>query len=121
VLTIVWPSFLGHGFKLWLFQTIEFVHTSACLLLVHVCYISQVGNFQQENRRFILNITMVTPTILIPVKSDSTDLLLLKSGNLHIENEFDFTDIGSGLKQEWNHVYISLTYVQLSRYGFGQC
>ena len=63
---------------------------------------------------------MVTPTILIPVKSDSTDLLLLKSGNLHIENEFDFTDIGSGLKQEWNHVYISLTYVQLSRYGFGQ-
>ena len=58
---------------------------------------------------------MLTPTILIPVKSDSCDLLILKSGDLHIQNVFDFTDLGQGVKQEWNHLYVSLSYVQLKR------
>ncbi|KAL4233205.1 hypothetical protein ACF0H5_007889 [Mactra antiquata] len=74
-----------------------------------------MDTFQQDNRRFGITIDMMTPTILIPVRSNSLDLLLLKSGDLHVENVFDITDVGHGLKQEWNHVYVSLTFVQLSR------
>lgn len=74
-----------------------------------------MGNFQQDNRRFGISVDMMTPTILIPVKSDSTELLILKSGDLHVQNMFDFTDLGQGVKQEWNHIYVSLSYVQLSR------
>jgi hypothetical protein len=74
-----------------------------------------MDDFKQDNRRFGITVDMLTPTILIPVKSDSVDLLLLKSGDLHVNNVFDVTDIGHGVKQEWNHIYVSLTYVQLSR------
>lgn len=74
-----------------------------------------MDTFQQDNRRFGITVDMMTPTILIPVKSDSVDLLLLKTGDLHVQNVFDITDVGQGLKQEWNHIYVSLTYVQLSR------
>ncbi|WAR06888.1 VP13A-like protein [Mya arenaria] len=89
------------------------VKDTAAVALMSVS--KQVGTFHEENRRFGLNVTMVTPTILIPIKSDSPDLLILKSGDLHVQNEFDFTDVGQGLKQEWNHVYVSLSRVQLSR------
>lgn len=75
-----------------------------------------MDTFQQDNRRFGITVDMMTPTILIPVKSDSVDLLLLKTGDLHVQNVFDITDVGQGLKQEWNHIYVSLTYVQLSRW-----
>ena len=43
--------------------------------------------------------------------------ILPKSGDLHIENVFDTTDLGQGVKQEWNHIYVSLTDVLLNRYG----
>ena len=58
---------------------------------------------------------MMSPTIMIPQNSTSTDLILLKSGVLHIQNVFDTTDIGQGAKQEWNHIYVSLTDVLLQR------
>ncbi|XP_053396044.1 intermembrane lipid transfer protein VPS13A-like isoform X3 [Mercenaria mercenaria] len=80
----------------------------------------QMDNFKQDNHRFGITVDMLTPTILIPVKSDSADLLLLKSGDLHVNNVFDFTDIGHGMKQEWNHIYVSLTCVQLSRAKLSQ-
>ena len=58
---------------------------------------------------------MMSPTILIPQNSTTTDLILLKSGDLHVQNVFDTTDIGQGLKQEWNHIYVSLTDAMLNR------
>ena len=61
---------------------------------------------------------MMSPTILIPQNSTSTDLILLKSGDLHVQNVFDTTDIGQGVKQEWNHIYVSLTDVMLNRLVF---
>ena len=78
----------------------------------------KVDEFKSENKRFGLSIDMMSPTILIPQNSNSTDLILLKSGDLHVQNVFDTTDIGQGIKQEWNHVYVSLTDVLLSRSVF---
>ncbi|XP_052241928.1 intermembrane lipid transfer protein VPS13A-like isoform X2 [Dreissena polymorpha] len=75
----------------------------------------QVGTFHEDNKRFGIHIIMVTPTILIPVRSDSLDLLLLKSGDLSVSNKYNTTEVMPGLRQEWNHLFISLEEVQLSR------
>ena len=82
----------------------------------HVIASLQVEDFKAENKRFGLCIDMMSPTILIPQSSTSTDLILLRSGDLHVENVFDTTDLGQGVKQEWNHIYVSLTDVLLNRY-----
>ena len=84
-------------------------------LMERIYFSLQVEDFKAENKRFGLCIDMMSPTILIPQNSTSPDLILLKSGDLHVENVFDTTDLGQGVKQEWNHIYVSLTDVLLNR------
>ncbi|KAL5009893.1 hypothetical protein ScPMuIL_012198 [Solemya velum] len=75
----------------------------------------QVEGIQPNNTKMSLNIDVHSPTVIIPQHSHSTDLFMVKLGDLGIKNSFNQTDVTVDSRQEWNHIYLDLTSVQINR------
>ncbi|KAK3591108.1 hypothetical protein CHS0354_035920 [Potamilus streckersoni] len=75
----------------------------------------KVDSIQVSTARFGIVVDMRSPTILVPHKSCSHDLILIDLGDLHIHNVFDITEVNTGGKQEWNHIYVDLVAAQMRR------
>ncbi|KAL3882618.1 hypothetical protein ACJMK2_028943 [Sinanodonta woodiana] len=75
----------------------------------------KVDSIQVGTTRFGIVVEMRSPTILVPKNSCSRDLILIDLGDLHIHNVFDVTEVNTGGKQEWNHIYVDLVSAQMRR------
>lgn len=75
--------------------------------------VSKKVNRLNMNRMHIsFNFDVFAPILLIPKHSKSTDLLYVKLGHLRLRNFFEMTKDPT---QEWNHIFLNLSSIKVSR------
>ncbi|XP_012945076.2 vacuolar protein sorting-associated protein 13A, partial [Aplysia californica] len=75
----------------------------------------KVSEMESQNLRVNLNVDLRTPTLLLPHDSKSTELLLVQLGDLTVGNSFLHTEGSGAVQQEWNHIRVNLSHVQVQR------
>ena len=53
--------------------------------------------------------------MFVPQNSSSTNVLVMKLGDLSVKNFFEDSEVGSGVLQKWDHIYLRLESVTVIR------
>ena len=56
------------------------------------------------------------PTIQIPQNSESSNVLVVHLGDLSLKNYFEDSEVGGGVLQHWDHLYLRLDEFSLIRW-----
>ncbi len=76
----------------------------------------QIQDVQEQGQRYSLYLDLRAPTVLVPQNSESTNVILVKLGDLSLKNFFEDSEVGGpGVLQHWDHMYLSLDAVQVIR------
>ena len=75
----------------------------------------QISEVQEQGSRISLNVNIRAPTVMVPQSSESTNVLLLKLGDLTLRNFFEDEKMESGVTQSWDHIDMNLDSVLLER------
>ena len=80
----------------------------------------QIQDAQEQGTRYSFNLDLHNPTIQVPQHSESTNVIVLKLGDLSIKNYFEDTEVGGvggapGVVQKWDHIYLNLDNMHLLR------
>ena len=70
---------------------------------------------QEQGTRIKLNIDIHAPIVLLPQHAQSTNVILVKLGDLNLKNLFEETNIGQGIIQRWDHIRMNLDAMQVTR------
>lgn len=80
----------------------------------HAVY-NTIQDMHDQGTRISVFLDIHAPTILIPQHSESTNVIVVKLGDCRIKNCFEDSDIGHGVLQHWDHIFLSLEAMQIMR------
>jgi vacuolar protein sorting-associated protein 13A/C len=75
-----------------------------------------IADVQDQGTRIGLNLDIRAPILLVPQHSESTNVIIVKLGDLCLKNGFEDLEVkGTNFKQNWDHMYLRLDAMQVLR------
>lgn len=68
-----------------------------------------------QGTRISVLLDVHAPTVFIPQNPESSNVIVVKLGYLRVKNSFEESDVGQGVIQRWDHLFLSLEAVQIMR------